>query len=169
MNPEPTSQRKSLERSHRKPSMSRPLLFVLLFALALLQFTIFPRFAPFGVAPNIVLLVLFFRFTRCSLQEALVWTFIIGMILDLIGMDRFGIHALAMVPMVMAAQPLRARPWIINPLTTLVLFGAAALFHNLFLSVMRGGVGLGDVAIQTGFQVILTPIGYWIYRRIYKR
>lgn len=103
------------------------------------------------------------------MQEALIWTFIIGMIMDLIGMDRFGAHALAMVPMVMAAQPLRVRPWIINPVTTTVLIAASALFHNLFLSVMRGGVSMWDVAIQTGMQVVLAPIGYWIYRRFYKR
>lgn len=149
--------------------MSRPLLFVLLLALALLQFTVFPRFAPFGAAPNILFLVLFFRFTRCGVQEALIWTFTFGIILDVIAMDRLGAHALAMIPMVMAAQPLRQRPWLINPLSTTMLIVAAALFHNLFLSVMRGGVSVGDVAVQTGMQLILTPVGYFIYRRIYKR
>lgn len=149
--------------------MSRPILFVVLLALALLQFTIFPRYAPFGAAPNIVFLVLFFRFTRCTVQEAFVWTFTFGMILDVIAMDRLGVHALAMIPMVMAAQPLRHRPWLINPVSTTILIVGAALFHNLFLSVMRGGVSLGDVAIQTGMQLILAPVGYFIYRRFYKR
>lgn len=149
--------------------MSRPLLFVLLLILALLQFTVFPRFAPFGAAPNILFLVLFFRFTRCGVQEALVWAFTFGMILDVIAMDRLGAHALAMVPMVMAAQPLRQRPWLINLLTVTILFAAAALFHNLFLSVMRGGVSLTDVAVQTGMQLIFVPVAYFIYRRITKR
>ena len=69
----------------------------------------------------------------------------------------------------MAAQPLRQRPWLINPVSTTMLVVAAALFYNLFLSVMRGGVSLGDVAIQTGMQLILAPVGYFIYRRFYKR
>lgn len=149
--------------------MSRPLLFVLLLVLALLQFTLLPVYAPFGAAPNILLLVLFFRFTRCSVQEALIWTFTFGIILDILSMDRLGAHALATIPTVMAAQPLRQRPWLVNPLSATVLFVAAALFHNLFLSVMRGGVSLADVAIQTGMQLLIAPVGYFFYRRIYKR
>lgn len=149
--------------------MSRPLLFVLLLTLALLQSTVFSRYAPFGAAPNILLLVLFFRYTRCSVQEALIWTFTFGIILDVIAMDPLGAHALAMVATVVAAQPLRNRPWLINLFSTTLLFMAAALFHNLFLSVMRGGVSLTDVAIQTGMQLIIAPIGYLVYRRIYKR
>lgn len=149
--------------------MSRPLLFVLLLSLALLQSTVFSRFAPFGAAPNILLLVLYLRFTRCTIQEALVWTFTFGIILDVIAMDPLGAHALAMIATVIAAQPLRNRPWLINLFSMTLLFIAAALFHNLFLGVMRGGVSLTDVAIQTGMQLIIAPIGYVIYRRIYKR
>lgn len=149
--------------------MSRLFLFLTLLALALLQFTVFPRLAPFGAAPNILFLVLFFRFTRCGVQEALVWTFTFGMFLDVIAMDRLGVHALAMVPMVIAAQPLRQRPWLINPVSTTILIVGAALFHNLFLSIMRGGVSLADVAIQTGMQLLIAPIGYFVYRRFYKR
>lgn len=149
--------------------MSRPLLFVLLLVLALLQFTVLPGYAPFGAAPNIVLLVLFYRFTRCSVQEALIWTFTFGMILDVLAMDRLGAHALAMIPTVMAAHPLRQRPWLINPLSATMLFVAAALFHNLFLGIMRGGVSVTDVAIQTGMQLLIAPVGYFVYRRIYKR
>lgn len=149
--------------------MSRPLLFVLLLTLALLQFTVLPRYAPFGATPNILLLVLFFRFTRCSVQEALIWTFTFGMILDVIAMDRLGAHALAMIPTVMAAQPLRQRPWLINPVSTTMFFVGAALFHNLFLSIMRGGASLTDVAIQTGMQLLIAPMGYFIYRRLFKR
>ncbi len=149
--------------------MTRPLLFVLLLVLALLQYTVFPRFAPFGATPNILFVVLFFRFTRCSVQEALVWTFTFGIFLDILAMDRLGAHALAMIPAVMAAQPLRQRPWLINPLSTTTLIVAAALFHNLFLGVIRGGVGGMDVAIQTGMQLIIAPIGYFVYRRFVKR
>lgn len=149
--------------------MSRPLLFVLLLVLALLQFTVLPRYAPFGATPNILLLVLFFRFTRCGVQESLIWTFTLGIILDILAMDRLGAHALAMIPTVMAAQPLRQRPWLINPVSATMLFVAAALFHNLFLSIMRGGASVTDVAIQTGMQLLIAPVGYWVYRRIYKR
>lgn len=149
--------------------MSRLLLFVVLFAFALLQFSVFPKVAPFGAAPNVLFLILFFRFTRCGVQEALIWTFTFGFILDVLAMDRLGMHALAMIPMVIAVQPLRQRPWLVNPISVMVLIAGAALFHNLFLGVMRGGVNLGDVAIQTGMQLMIAPLGYVIYRRIYKR
>lgn len=149
--------------------MSRTLLFVALLILTLLQYTVFARFAPFGAAPNLLFIVLYLRFTRCSLQEALVWTLVFGMILDTLAMDRLGAHSLAMIPMVLAAQPLRQRPWLTNLFSVLLLIAAAALFHNLFLGILRGGVGLIDVAIQTGMQLILVPFAYWVYRRIYKR
>ena len=149
--------------------MSRPILFVVLLALTLLQFTVLQRYAPFGATPNIVFLVLFYRFTRCTMQEALIWTFLFGVILDVLAMDPLGANALAMVPMVVAAQPLRIRPWLINPLSATALVIAAALFYNLFLSLVRGGVSLTDVAIQTGLQLLIAPLVYWLYRRKYKR
>lgn len=149
--------------------MSRPILFIVVLALTLLQFTVFERFAPFGATPNLVFLVLYFRFTRITLQESLIWTFIIGAILDVLAIDLLGAHALAMIPMVLAAQPFRIRPYLINPVSTIALLMASALFYNLFLSLMRGGVSLVDVAIETGVQMIFAPVIYWIYRRIYKR
>lgn len=149
--------------------MSRPILFVVLLALTLLQFTVLQRYAPFGATPNIVFLVLFYRFTRCTMQEALIWTFLFGLILDVLAMDPLGANALAMIPMVVAAQPLRIRPWLINPLSATALVIAAALFYNLFLSLVRGGVSLTDVAIQTGLQLLIAPLVYWLYRRKYKR
>lgn len=149
--------------------MSRPILFAVLLMLTLLQFTVLQRFAPFGATPNIVFLVLFYRFTRCSMQEALIWTFTFGAILDVLAMDPLGVHALAMIPMVLAAQPLRLRPWLINLLSATVLVISAALFYNLFLSLLRGGVSLTDVAIEIGMQLLFAPVVYWLYRRIYKR
>lgn len=149
--------------------MSRPILFAVLLMLTLLQFTVLQRFAPFGATPNIVFLVLFYRFTRCSMQEALIWTFTFGAILDVLAMDPLGAHALAMIPMVLAAQPLRLRPWLINLLSATVLVISAALFYNLFLSLLRGGVSLTDVAIEIGMQLLFAPVVYWLYRRIYKR
>lgn len=149
--------------------MSRLLLFVLLFLSALLQFTVFSRFAPFGAAPNILLLILFFWYTRCEVQEALIWTFGFGIILDTLAMDRLGVHALAMIPLVLAAQPLRQRPWLVNPVIATMLVTAAALFHNLFLGVMRGGVSLGDVAVETTMQMLLAPVVYAFFHRFVKK
>lgn len=149
--------------------MSRPILFVVLMVLTLLQFSLFGRFAPFGAAPNIVFVVLFFRFTRCTMQEALIWTFTFGVIFDVLAMDPLGAHALASIPMVLAAQPLRIRPWLINPISSGLLLMMAAMFYNLFLSLMRGGVSPMDVAIETAMQMLIFPVIYWVYRRIYKR
>lgn len=149
--------------------MSRPILFVVVLVLALLQFTVLEQFAPFGATPNLVFLVLYFRFTRITLQESLIWTFIIGAMLDVLAMDPLGAHALAMIPMVLAAQPFRVRPYMINPISTISLLIASALFYNLFLSLIRGGVSLSDVAIETAMQLVFAPVIYWIYRRLYKR
>lgn len=149
--------------------MSKPILFVVVLALSLLQFTVFERFTPFGATPNVVFLVLFYRFTRTTLQEALIWTFVFGLVLDVLAMDPLGAHALAMIPMVLAAQPFRIRPYLVNPLSTISLLIASALFYNLFLSLIRGGVSLVDVAIETAVQLLFAPVVYLVYRRIYKR
>lgn len=149
--------------------MSRPILFVVVLALTLLQYTVFEQYAPFGATPNLVFIVLYFRFTRISLQEALIWTFVVGAIFDVLAMDALGAHALAMIPMVLAAQPFRVRPYLINPISTISLLVAAALFYNLFLSLLRGGVSLTDVVIETAMQLVLAPVVYWVYRRFYKR
>ena len=149
--------------------MSRPILFVVVLELTLLQYTVLEQYAPFGATPNLVFIVLYFRFTRISLQEALIWTFVVGAIFDVLAMDALGAHALAMIPMVLAAQPFRVRPYLINPISTISLLVAAALFYNLFLSLLRGGVSLTDVVIETAMQLVLAPVVYWVYRRFYKR
>lgn len=149
--------------------MSRVLFFVLLLALALAQFTLIPRYMPLGVTPDILFVLLFYRFLRASLQESLLWVFLIGIVLDVLALDRLGAHALAMIPLVLAAQPLRVRPWLVNPITCTVLIGMAALFNSLFVSLTRGAVSIPDIALQVMMQVLLAPVGYWLYRRLYKR
>lgn len=149
--------------------MSRVLFFVMILALVLAQYTVLPRYMPLGIAPDIVLVVLFYRFLRCGLQEALLWIFVIGIVLDILALDRLGAHPLSLVPLVIAAQPLRSRPWLVNPVSCVVLIGMAALFNSMFLSLMRGRIGLVDVAVQLAFQIIIAAAGYWVYRRFYKR
>lgn len=149
--------------------MSRVLLFVLFLFLALAQYALLPRYAPLGLVPDILFVALFYRFLRCSLQEALVWIFVFGMVLDVLALDRLGAHALAMVPLAVAAQPLRVRPWLVNPVSCTVLIAMAGLFHSLFLGLTRGGISLVDTGLQLGWQILLALVGYWIYRRFYKR
>lgn len=149
--------------------MSRILLFVLLIGLALAQYTVLPRYAPLGIAPDILFVTLFYRFLRCGIQEALFWAFLAGIVLDVLALDPLGIHALAMVPLVMAVQPLRVRPWLVNPITCMALLLASALFNSLFISLVRGGVSLMDVALQLAYIALLAPVGYWVYRRFYNR
>lgn len=149
--------------------MSRVLLFVLFLLLALVQYTLLPRYAPLGLVPDILFVALFYRFLRCSLQESLVWIFIFGIILDVLALDRLGAHALAMVPLAVAAQPLRVRPWLVNPVSCTALVAMAGLFHSLFLGLTRGSISIIDIALQLGWQIVLSLVIYWVYRRFYKR
>ena len=149
--------------------MTRVVFGLFMFALVFAQATFIPRMNPFSLTPDLALVVLFFWMIRHSLRECLTWVFVTGMVMDVLAMDPLGIHALAMLPMVLVAYPLQIRPWQFQLFSAMALVLLGSTVHGTMMSLMRGnGIGL-EVAIQAVLQTLLVPIVYIAYRIVVRR
>jgi rod shape-determining protein MreD len=113
--------------------------------------------------------VLFFWMARHSLRESLTWVFFLGLVMDVLAMDPLGIHALAMLPMVLVSYPLRLRPWQFHLFSVMALVLLGSILQGTLLSLMRGnGLGL-ESGIQAVLQTLMVPIVYLGYRVVRRR
>lgn len=149
--------------------MIRLMFGLFLFALVVAQATFIPRMNPFSITPDLALVVLFFWMTRRSLRESLTWVFVVGMVMDVLAMDPLGIHALAMVPMVALAHPLRVRPWQMHLFSVLAFVLLGSLLSGTVLSLFRGNGITTAVAIQAIMQTLFVPFLYLGYRLFARR
>jgi rod shape-determining protein MreD len=149
--------------------MTRLVFGLFLFALVFAQATFIPRMNPFSITPDFVLVVLFFWMTRHSLRESLTWVFVVGLMTDVLAMDPLGIHALAMLPMVLLAYPLWMRPWQFHLFSAMALVLLGSMVHGTLLSLMRGNGLTLDVGIQAVLQTLLVPLVYFGHRIIARR
>lgn len=149
--------------------MIRLIFGLLLFALVLAQATFISRANPFPITPDLALVVLFFWMTRRSLRESLAWVFVVGMVMDVLAMDPLGIHALAMLPLVALAYPLKARPWQFHLFSVMALVLLGSMLHGTLLSLFRGDGITIDIGIQAILQTLLVPIVFLGYRLFARR
>jgi rod shape-determining protein MreD len=149
--------------------MTRLVFGLFMFALVFAQATFLPRMNPFSLTPDLALVMLFFWMIRHSLRESLTWVFVIGMVMDVLALDPLGIHALAMLPMVLVAYPLRVRPWQFQMFSAMALVLLGSMVHGALLTLFRGNpIGL-EVGIQAVLQTLLVPIVYIGYRIVVRR
>lgn len=149
--------------------MTRVVFGLFLFALVFAQATFIPRMNPFSLTPDLVLVVLFFWMIRHSLRESLTWVFVTGMVLDVLALDPLGVHALAMLPLVLAAYPLRIRPWQFHLFSAMALVLLGSMVHGTLLTLMRGNALALDVGIQAVLQTLVVPIVYIGHRIVTRR
>jgi rod shape-determining protein MreD len=111
----------------------------LLAALAVvIQATIWPTLP---VRPNVALvLVLLWTIARGP-REGLFWAFGVGFFTDLVTVAPFGTHALALLPVVVAAAATRAPPLRLGLLLTMLGALAATLAHDAALLALQGVLG----------------------------
>jgi rod shape-determining protein MreD len=149
--------------------MTRLVFGLFMFALVFAQATFLPRMNPFSLTPDLALVMLFFWMIRHSLRESLTWVFVIGMVMDVLALDPLGIHALAMLPMVLVAYPLRVRPWQFQMFSAMALVLLGSMVHGALLTLLRGNpIGL-EIGIQAVLQTLLVPIVYIGYRIVVRR
>jgi rod shape-determining protein MreD len=161
--------RDRVQWSRADGTMIRLVFGLFLFALVFAQATFIPRMNPFPITPDLALVVLFFWMTQRSLRESLAWVFVVGMVMDVLAMDPLGVHALAMIPMVAMAYPLRVRPWQFHLFSVMALVLMGSLMHGALLSIFRGqGVSM-EVGIQAVLQTLLVPVVYIGYRIVSRR
>ncbi len=75
--------------------------FILAFSLIIIataQATLFTFASWFGIAPNLVLVLVLVISTRFGVREGMIWAFGAGLMLDLLALDPLGSNALALFP-----------------------------------------------------------------------
>jgi rod shape-determining protein MreD len=65
---------------------------------ALLQTALLPRWQLLAVTPSLVVVLLLAWSAYRGIPEALAWVFVAGFVLDVLGLDRLGANALALLP-----------------------------------------------------------------------
>jgi rod shape-determining protein MreD len=107
---------------------------LLLFAFA--QGPIVQALFPLDVTPNVVLVLVVLWAGYHGMRAGIAWAFFAGVFLDLLLFDPLGSHALAMMAVVVAIEPVRHLVFGENHAWALVaVFGAALLNDVVFLIV----------------------------------
>jgi rod shape-determining protein MreD len=109
-------------------------MLLLLFALA--QGPIVQALFPLDVTPNIVLVLVVLWAGYHGMREGVAWAFLAGLFLDLLLFEPLGAHALAMMAVVVAIEPVRHLAFGENHAWALVaVFVAALLSDTVFLVI----------------------------------
>jgi rod shape-determining protein MreD len=157
--------------------MTRPVFGLLLVAAALLQTALLPRWQVIAVVPGLVVVLLFAWGAYRGLPEALIWAFAAGLLLDILGLDRLGTNALALLPVALLGGLSRGRFFQSGLIFPMVLAIVATFAYVAVLLGLRGLVGEGgsvDQAIgritvlQALLNALLVPIVFglvgWLQR-----
>jgi rod shape-determining protein MreD len=124
----------------------RFLLATILILVATAQGTLFTFASWFGIAPNLVLVLVLVLSTRFGVREGIVWAFGAGLMLDLLVLDPLGTNALALFPVAIIGGIAR-RPMLQSGLLlTMLMVLLATLAHFSVASLI-------DTLSGTGFAV----------------
>ena len=102
--------------------LTRPVFALLLIVAALLQSALLPRWQILAVTPGLVVVLLLGWSAYRGVAEALVWVFVAGFLLDVLGLDRLGANALALLPVALFGG-----------------FSRGRFFHSAFVFPMVAG------------------------------
>lgn len=133
--------------------MIRLLLAILLVFVAIAQSTVFTFTSWFGIAPNLVLVVVLLISTRYGVREGLAWAFGAGFMLDLLALDPLGSNALALLPVALigavAQRPMLQSGLLLTMLMVLLATVAHFSVASLVDTLAGGGYSFG-VSIRLG-------------------
>lgn len=156
--------------------VSRVVLVAAVLLLALVQGPVLFALVPLDVTPNLVLVTVFLWAGYHDIREGLVWAFTTGLLLDLLAFAPLGVHALALMLVVLAAEPVRQ--WVFrgsHAWAFLAVVVAGVLYDTLLLVIGRaagegGGVetlwrlsvarALTDALAAT----VILPLVLWLRR-----
>lgn len=135
--------------------MTRPIFALVLIAAALLQTSLLPRWGLLAVTPGLVLVLIFAWSAYRGVPEALAWVMAAGLLLDVLGLDRLGVNALALLPAALLGGLARGR-FFHSALVFPILVAMAATFvYVATLLTLRGVLGEGGDAAQAIGRVTL--------------
>ena len=123
--------------------MIRILFAALLVTVAIAQSTVFMFTSWFGIAPNVVLVLVLVISTRYGVHEGIAWAFGAGLMLDLLALDPLGSNALALLPVALIGA-LAQRPMLQSGLLlTMLMVLLATLAHFSMASFIDTLTGTG--------------------------
>ncbi len=128
--------------------MTRPVFGLLLIVAALLQTALLPRWQLLAVTPGLVVVLLLGWSAYRGVPEALVWVFVAGFLLDVLGLDRLGANALALLPVALLGGLARGRFFHSALVFPMVLAVIATFIYVGTLLALRGLLGEGGDASQ---------------------
>ncbi|MCA9864646.1 MAG: rod shape-determining protein MreD [Thermomicrobiales bacterium] len=128
--------------------MARPIFATLLVLSIALQAILLPAWQLIAVTPGLVLVLLLGWSAYRGLGEALLWVFFAGILLDVIGLDRLGANALALLPVVLLGNFSRGRFFNSALVFPMLLAIAATFLYVGTLLVLRGMLGEGGDPLQ---------------------
>ena len=157
--------------------MTRPVFGLLLIAAALLQTALLPRWQVLAVFPSLVMVLLFAWSAYRALPEALLWAFAAGLLLDILGLDRLGTNALALLPVALLGGLSRGRFFQSGLVFPMVLAVVATFTYVATLLALRGLVGEGGgveqavgriTVLQALLNALMVPVVFalvgWLQR-----
>ncbi|MFT4036871.1 MAG: rod shape-determining protein MreD [Thermomicrobiales bacterium] len=135
--------------------MTRPIFGTLLVLATILQALLLPRWQLLSVTPGIVLVLLLGWSAHRGLGESLAWVFAAGLLLDVIGLDRLGANALALLPVVLLGNLSRGRFFISALVFPMLLAVVGTFLYVGTLLILRGLLGEGGDPLQAIGKVTL--------------
>lgn len=123
--------------------MTRPVFGLLLIIAAVLQTALLPRWQLLAVTPGLVVVLILAWSAYRGLPEALLWVFAAGLLLDILGLDRLGANALALLPVAMLGGLSRGRFFHSTLIFPMVLAVIATFAYVGVLLGLRGILGEG--------------------------
>ncbi|MDQ3226371.1 MAG: rod shape-determining protein MreD [Chloroflexota bacterium] len=128
--------------------MTRPVFGLLLVVAALLQTALLPRWQLLVVTPGLILVLLLGWSAYRGVPEALAWVLVAGFLLDVLGLDRLGVNALALLPVVLIGGLTRGRFFHSALVFPMLLAGVATVVYVGALLALRSLLGEGGDATQ---------------------
>ena len=128
--------------------MARVVYALLVFAVAIAQATVVPRFSPIEIQPDVTLVLLLVWSTNTSIAEGLTWAFGLGILIDVLALDALGTNPLALLPVVLLAAGARRQVFRNRLLFPIALAVAATFLHAVALLLLRSGA-VGDTPLAT--------------------
>lgn len=135
--------------------MTRPIFALLLLMAAILQTALLPRWQILAVTPGLVVVLLLGWSAYRGLPEALIWVFVAGFLLDVLGLDRLGSNALALLPVALLGGVARGRFFHSTLVFPMFLALAATFAYVATLLGLRGLLGEGGDPVQVLGRVTL--------------
>lgn len=121
--------------------IARVVIAALIVLFALVQGPVIQALFPLDVTPNIVVVLVVLWAGYHDIREGLLWAFVAGVLLDLLLFAPLGSHALALMLVVLAIEPVRRLVFGENHAWALVAVFVAALVNDLLFLIVTNAAG----------------------------